>query len=119
MRIESYPSVPAQSVVRGQIEAAKSIGLGSYDTYRKVIFPQALRVIVPPAAVQYVSILKNSSLGVAVGYPELFSVNNTIATLSGHAVEAMTIMMSIYLGMSFLIAALMNLYNRLVQIKER
>ena len=108
-----------QSVGQGQIEAAKSIGLGSYDTHRKVVFPQALRVIVPPATVQYVSILKNSSLGVAVGYPELFSVNNTIATLSGHSVEAITIMMSIYLGMSFLIAALMNLYNRLVQIKER
>jgi general L-amino acid transport system permease protein len=108
-----------QSVARGQIEAARSVGLGSFDTYRKIIFPQALRVMIPPAAGQYVSMLKNSSLGVAVGYPELFSVNNTIVTLSGHAVEAIALMMLVYLLISFAIAALMNLYNRAVQIKER
>jgi general L-amino acid transport system permease protein len=107
------------SVGRGQVEAAKAIGLGSFDIYRKVIFPQALRGMVPPAAVQYVSIVKNSSLGVAIGYPELFSVNNTIGTLSGQVVEAIAIMMAIYLGISFVIAALMNAYNRIVQIKER
>jgi general L-amino acid transport system permease protein len=108
-----------QSVGRGQIEAARSIGLGTFDTYRKVIFPQALRVIVPPATGQYVSLVKNSSLGVAIGYPEMFSVNNTIITLSGHTVEAIAIMMSIYLAISFVIAAMMNVYNRFVQIKER
>ena len=108
-----------QSVRRGQIEAARSIGLGSFDTYRKVVFPQALRVMVPPAAGQYVSVVKNSSLGVAIGYPELFNVNNTIITLSGHTVEAIVIMMSIYLSISFLIAILMNVYNRSVQIRER
>jgi general L-amino acid transport system permease protein len=108
-----------QSVGRGQVEAAKAIGLGPFDIYRTVIFPQALRGMVPPAAVQYVSIVKNSSLGVAIGYPELFSVNNTIGTLSGQMVEAIAIMMSIYLGISFVIAALMNAYNRMVQIKER
>lgn len=108
-----------QSVSRGQIEAARTIGLGPFDTYRKVIFPQALRVMVPPAAGQYVSLLKNSSLGVAIGYPELFSITNTIVTLSGHTIEAIAIMMSIYLGISFLIAAAMNLYNKRVQIRER
>jgi general L-amino acid transport system permease protein len=108
-----------QSVGRGQIEAARTIGLRPAHIYSRVVLPQALRVMVPPAATQYVSILKNSSLGVAIGYPELFSVNNTIATLSGHAVEAMFIMMTIYLGISFLIAGLMNLYNRFVQIRER
>lgn len=108
-----------QSVPRGQIEAATSIGLTPGQIRRRVIIPQALRVMIPPAATQYVSILKNSSLGVAVGYPELFSVNNTIATLSGHAVEAMFIMMTVYLGVSFLIAAAMNLLNRCVQIRER
>jgi general L-amino acid transport system permease protein len=107
------------SVSRGQVEAAKAIGLGSFDIYRRVIFPQALRGMVPPAAVQYVSIVKNSSLGVAIGYPELFSVNNTIGTLSGQMVEAIAIMMAVYLGISFAIAALMNAYNRMVQIKER
>lgn len=108
-----------QSVGRGQIEAARTIGLRPAQIYSRVVLPQALRVMVPPAATQYVSILKNSSLGVAIGYPELFSVNNTIATLSGHAVEAMFIMMTVYLGISFLIAGLMNLYNRFVQVRER
>ena len=108
-----------QSISRGQIEAARAIGLGSLDTYRRIIFPQALRVMIPPAAGQYVSVVKNSSLGVAIGYPELFSVNNTIVTLSGHTVEAIAIMMSIYLAISFVIAALMNLYNHFVQIKDR
>lgn len=108
-----------QSVGSGQVEAARTIGLGRFDTYRKVIFPQALRVMVPPAAGQYISVVKNSSLGVVVGYPELFSVDNTIVTLSGHTVEAIAIMMSIYLAISFVIAMLMNFYNRFVQIKER
>lgn len=108
-----------QSVARGQLEAAHAVGLGRFDTYRRVVFPQAMRVMVPPAAIQYVSILKNSSLGVAVGYPELFNVNNTIVTLSGQVVEGITIMMTVYLAISFAIAALMNLYNKMVQIRER
>ena len=108
-----------QSVGRGQIEAAQAVGLGRYAIYRRVVFPQAMRVMVPPAAIQYVSILKNSSLGVAIGYPELFNVNNTIVTLSGQVVEGVTIMMTVYLAISFTIAALMNLYNRMVQIRER
>lgn len=108
-----------QSVNKGQIEASNAICLRSGDTYRKVILPQALRVMVPPAAAQYVSLVKNSSLGVAIGYPELFNVDNTIITLSGHTVEAIGMMMAIYLSISFSIAAVMNLYNRAVQIKER
>ncbi len=108
-----------QSVSAGQVEAALTVGLRPFSIYRRVVFPQALRVMVPPAAGQYVSIVKNSSLGVAIGYPELFSVNNTIVTLSGHTVEAIAIMMSIYLAISFSIAIFMNLYNHKVQIKER
>ena len=108
-----------ESVSAGQIEAAQTVGLRPFNIYRRVVFPQALRVMVPPAAGQYVSIVKNSSLGVAIGYPELFSVNNTIVTLSGHTVEAIAIMMSIYLAISFSIAIFMNLYNHKVQIKER
>ena len=108
-----------QSVSRGQIEAAHAVCLSPGDTYRKVILPQALRVIIPPAAAQYVSLVKNSSLGVAIGYPELFNINNTIITLSGHTLEAIGMMMAIYLSISFTIAAIMNLYNRAVQIKER
>lgn len=108
-----------QSVGRGQIEAARAVGLSGSDIYRKIILPQAVRVMVPPAAAQYVSLVKNSSLGVAIGYPELFNINNTIITLSGHTIEAIGIMMAIYLSISFSIAVLMNLYNRHVQIRER
>ncbi len=108
-----------QSVGKGQIEVARAINLSSGDTYRKIILPQALRVMVPPAGSQYVSLVKNSSLGVAIGYPELFNVNNTIITLSGHTVEAIGMMMAIYLSIAFAIAAVINLYNRAVQIKER
>ncbi|MFQ5936903.1 MAG: amino acid ABC transporter permease [Acidiferrobacterales bacterium] len=108
-----------QSVQRGQVEAARSIGLKRSEIYRKVILPQALRVIVPPATAQYVSLTKNSSLGVAIGYPELFNVNNTIVTLSGNTIEAIAIMMAVYLSIAFTIAIIMNWYNKLIQIKER
>lgn len=108
-----------QSVERGQIEAARAIGLRPSFIFRIVTLPQALRVMIPPAAAQYVSLCKTSSLGVAIGYPELFNVNNTITTLSGNTMECIGIMMVVYLTISFTIAAVMNWYNRLVQIKER
>jgi general L-amino acid transport system permease protein len=107
-----------QAVSRGQIEAARSVGLGRFDLYMKVILPQALRVIVPPATAQYVSLTKNSSLGVVIGYPELFNVNNTTTTLSGSTIECIGIMMAVYLSISFTISVIMNLYNRAVQIKK-
>jgi len=108
-----------QSVERGQLEAARAIGLRPSFIFRIVTLPQALRVMVPPAAAQYVSLCKTSSLGVAIGYPELFNVNNTITTLSGNTMECIGIMMAVYLAISFTIASVMNWYNRLVQIKER
>lgn len=108
-----------QAVSRGQIEAARSVGLGRTDLYMKVILPQALRVIVPPATAQFVSLTKNSSLGVAIGYPELFNINNTITTTSGNTIECISIMMAVYLSIAFTIAVIMNVYNQAVQIKER
>ena len=108
-----------QAVGRGQVEAALSVGLNRHDLYRKVVLPQALRVMIPPAAAQYVSLTKNSSLGVAIGYPELFNVNNTITTLSGNTVECIGLMMAVYLSIAFCIAVVMNLYNKAVEIKER
>lgn len=108
-----------QSVGRGQIEAARSIGLSNIDVQRRIVLPQAMRVMVPPATSQYVSLMKNSSLGTAIGYPEVFNITNTAITLSGHTIECMLIMASSYLLISFSIAALMNAYNRLVQINER
>jgi general L-amino acid transport system permease protein len=107
------------SIDIGQLEAATSVSLNKPDTYRHVVLPQALRVMVPPAAAQYVSTVKNSSLGVAIGYPELFNINNTITTISGNTIEAIGIMMAVYLSIAFSIAVVMNLYNKSVQLKDR
>lgn len=108
-----------ESVGSGQVEAARAIALRPTDTYRRIILPQAMRVMIPPAGAQYISLIKNSSLGVAIGYPEIFNINNTIITLSGHTVEAIGMMMVIYLTIAFSISGLINLYNRTAQIKER
>jgi general L-amino acid transport system permease protein len=108
-----------RSVPRGQLEAARAIGLRPRHIYSRIVLPQALRVMIPPATAQYVSLIKNSSLGVAIGYPELFNINNSIITLSGRAVEAIGMMMAVYLSISLTVALLMNLYNRHVQIVER
>lgn len=108
-----------QSVSRGQIEAAQSIGLSSTTLYFSIIIPQAARVMIPPLSAQYISLMKNSSLGIAVGYPELFNISNTITTITGRAVECTTIMMSIYLLLSLLIGAVMGLFNKTVQLRER
>ncbi len=107
------------SVDAGQIEAANAIGLSRRDLYRKVMVPQALRVIIPPLAAQYVSLVKNSSLGVAVGYPDLFSISNTALTYSGRTIEVLVIMSLIYLLLSLAIGTTANVLNRLVQIPER
>ncbi|MEQ3625361.1 MAG: ABC transporter permease subunit [Celeribacter sp.] len=107
------------AVDRGQIEAAEAMGLRHSDVLRRVTLPQALRVIVPPATAQYVSLIKNSSLGVLIGYPELFNLNNTILVSSGNTLEAIAIMMAIYLSITASVALLMNLYNASVQLKER
>ncbi|WP_420391977.1 amino acid ABC transporter permease [Acuticoccus sp.] len=108
-----------QAVPRGQVETAQALGLRPRTISRFVVFPQALRIMVPPATAQYVSLVKNSSLGVAIGYPELFNVNNTILTLSGRVLEAIAIMMAVYLTISLSVSVLMNAYNRAVQLKER
>jgi general L-amino acid transport system permease protein len=108
-----------QSVNRGQVEAARSLGLDGFQTLRLVVFPQALRVIVPPLTSQYLNLTKNSSLAVAIGYPELFHVSGTVLNQSGRAVEVITIVMAIYLAISLFTSALMNLYNRRVRLVER
>ncbi len=108
-----------QSVGRGQIEAARTIGLRRLDLYRKVILPQALRVVVPPATAQYISLAKTSSLGVAIGYPELFNITNTVITLSGNTIECVVMMAGVYILIAFAIAACSNLYNRSIQFRER
>ncbi len=108
-----------QAVPKGQTEAARSLGLSSFQTLRFVVFPQALRVIVPPLTSHYLNLTKNSSLAVAVGFPDLFSVSGTILNQSGRAVEVIALAMSIYLSLSLLTSLFMNWYNRRIRFVER
>ncbi len=107
------------SVSKGQTEAAKALGLTSFQTLRLVIFPQAMRVIVPPLASQYLNLTKNSSLAVAIGYPDLFAIGGTSLNQSGRAVEVIALMMGLYLLSSLLTSAFMNWYNNKIKLVER
>lgn len=108
-----------QAVRRGQLEAARALGLSEGDTLRLVVFPQAMRVIVPPLTSQYLNLTKNSSLAVAVGYPDLFKVGQTMANQTGQPVPVIALIMGTYLAISLVTSLLMNLYNRRVQVQER
>ena len=108
-----------QSVPSGQIEAARALGLRPGWIMRYVTLPQALRVIVPPTTSQYLSLTKNSSLGVLIGYPDLVNVGNTTLNQTGQAVEAIAIMMTVYLIISLTISLAMNIYNRAILLTER
>ena len=105
------------AVDRGQFEAANALGLPRRHTMRLVILPQALRVIVPPLTSQYLNITKNSSLAVAIGYPDLVSIINTTMSQTGQSIEAIAILMLVYLTISLSISAFMNWYNRRVALK--
>jgi len=107
------------SVSRGQIEAAESLGLSKGRAMRLVILPQALRVIIPPITSQYLNLTKNSSLAVAIGYPDLVSITNTAINQTGRAVECIAIIMAVYLTLSLTTSAIMNWYNKRAAIKER
>ncbi|NOX61562.1 MAG: ABC transporter permease subunit [Chloroflexi bacterium] len=108
-----------QAVSKGQREAATAVGLTSFQTMRLVIFPQAMRVIIPPLTSQYLNLTKNSSLAIAVGYPDLFAVGSTIINQSGRAVEVILITMAVYLTFSLLTSLFMNWYNRHTRLVER
>jgi general L-amino acid transport system permease protein len=99
------------SIVRGQWEAAQAVGLTRPQTLRHVVLPQALRVIVPPMTSQYLDLTKNSSLAVAIGYPDLVSIANTAVNQTGQAIEGIAIIMLVYLSISLSISAFMNWYN--------
>ncbi|WP_421955667.1 amino acid ABC transporter permease [Polaromonas sp.] len=107
------------SVPKGQHEAGASIGLSRARSMRLIVLPQALRLIIPPLTNQYLNLTKNSSLAVAVGYPELVSIANTSLNQSGRAVECIAIIMLVYLLLSLFTSALMNWFNRRAAIKER
>lgn len=108
-----------QSVSKGQIEASRALGLNSYHTMRLVVFPQAMRVIVPPMTSNYLSLIKNSSLASAVAYPEIVHISSTITSQTGRAVEVMSIVMLIYASLSLITSLFMNWFNNRVKIPER
>jgi len=99
------------AVGRGQWDAASAVGLVRGQALRHVVLPQAVRVIVPPLASQYLNLTKNSSLAVAIGYPDLVSIANTTMNQTGQAIEGVAIIMAVYLTISLSISAFMNWYN--------
>ena len=109
-----------QAVSHGQTEAAYSLGLRPGPTLRLIVIPQAMRVIVPPLTNQYLNLTKNSSLAVAIGYPDLVQVfTGTVLNQTGQAVEVVVITMAVYLTISLVTSGLMNLYNRRIALVER
>ncbi len=107
------------SVPRGQSEASSALGLGKGQQMRLVVLPQALRVIIPPMTNQYLNLTKNSSLAVAIGYPDVVSISNTAINQTGRAVECIAIIMLVYLTTSLTTSGIMNWYNTRSAIKER
>ena len=103
----------------GQTEAAAALGLPPKLVVRKIVLPQALRVIVPPLTSQYLNLTKNSSLAVAVGYPDIVSVGDTILNQSGQALEVISIYMLFYLLLSLLTSAFMNWYNARIALERK
>ncbi|BDR18303.1 MULTISPECIES: amino acid ABC transporter permease [Vibrio] len=108
------------AVSHGQTEAAMSLGLPRAKTLKLVVIPQALRIIIPPLTSQYLNLTKNSSLAMAIGYPDLVSVfAGTTLNQTGQAIEIIAMTMGVYLTLSLITSALMNLYNRKVALVER
>jgi general L-amino acid transport system permease protein len=99
------------AVDKGQREAAAALGLSRIRILRLVVLPQALRVIIPPTASQYLNVVKNSSLAVAIGYPDLLSITNTTLNQTGQAIEAIALAMAVYLLVSLSLSLAMNAYN--------
>jgi general L-amino acid transport system permease protein len=108
-----------QSVSRGQWEAARSLGLKTGLALRLVVFPQALRVIIPSLSGQYMNLAKNSSLALAIGYPDIFATGQTIQNQTGRAVEVVLLWAVTYLSINLIISLVMNRFNQSVQIRER
>lgn len=108
------------AVSHGQTEAAMSLGIPRSRTLKLVIIPQALRIIIPPLTSQYLNLTKNSSLAMAIGYPDLVSVfAGTTLNQTGQAIEVIAMTMGVYLTLSLLTSAVMNIYNRKVALVER
>lgn len=107
------------AVSPGQAEAGRSLGLRSGSVMRLIILPQALRSIIPPLTSQYLNLIKNSSLGVAIAYPDLVAVGNITMNQTGQAIEVVSIFMIVYLSISLAVSAFMNWYNRRIAMVVR
>ncbi len=127
MALSTYTAAFIAEVVRagltavphGQTEAAQSLGLTRMQTLRLVVIPQAMRVIIPPLTNQYLNLTKNSSLAVAIGYPDLVQVASSVLNISGQAVEVVALTMAVYLAISLTTALVMNVYNARFALVER
>ncbi len=108
-----------QAVSHGQTEASSALGLRRGHTLRLVVLPQAMRVIIPPLTSQYLNLTKNSTLAVAIGYPDLVATGGTVLNQTGQAIEIISIWMAVYLGLSLLTSSLMNWYNARMRLVER
>ena len=108
-----------QAISRGQSEAAFALGLRPGPAMRLVILPQALRVIIPPLTSQYLNLTKNSSLAVAIGYPDLVAMGGTTLNQTGQAIEIVFVWMVVYLSLSLMTSAFMNWFNNRVRLVER
>jgi len=108
------------SVSRGQAEAAEALGLRRMQILRLIVIPQAMRVIIPPLTNQYLNLTKNSSLAVAIGYPDLVQIfTGTVLNITGQAIEVVVITMAVYLSFSLITSLVMNAYNARVALVER
>ena len=105
------------AVSRGQHEAAEALGLNPFQKMFRIVLPQALRVIVPPLTSQYLNLTKNSSLAVAIGYPDLVSIANTTINQTGQAIEGIAVIMAVYLTISLAISTFMNWYNARIALR--
>ncbi len=108
-----------QAVEKGQVEAARALGLSEYQTLKMVVIPQSLRIIIPPLISQYLNLTKNSSLALTIGYPDLFGVGRIIINQAGRAVPVFAMIMAAYLAMSLTYAVIGNLYNKHVRFVDR
>ena len=104
-----------QSVSKGQWEASKALGFKPSLAMQLIIFPQALRVIIPPLTSEFLNLAKNSSLAIAIGYSDIYAIGNTISNQTGKSVEILLIIMAVYLTINLIISAIMNRFNGLVQ----
>ena len=108
-----------QSVPLGQWEAAGALGLRRGNILRRIVLPQALRVIIPPMTSQYLNITKNSSLAVAIGFQDIVSIASTTLNQTGQAIEGIAVIMAVYLTISLSISLFMNWYNARIALVER